>query len=308
MNPMYPLYGILGGLGLVFVIALLRSIRVVPTQSALVVERLGKYRGTLDAGFHVLLPFVDRVRYRHTLKEQAIDVPAQECFTLDNVRVEVDGVLYLKVVDPKKASYGIRDYRYGTIQLAQTTMRSVVGQLELDRTFEERDRINAGVVRSVDDASDPWGVKVTRYEIQNIKVPDTIMEAMEVQMKAEREKRAEIAKSLGEMESRINLSTAVMEEAINKSEGEKERMINEAQGEAEEILAVAKATAEGIRQVAAVVSTSGGEEAATLRVTEAWIDAIGSLAKKDAQVVIPVDLTDMKAISAGARALIKDRS
>lgn len=305
MNPFLPLYIIFALFGLVFLISLLRSFRVVPTQSALVVERLGKYHGTLDAGFHVLFPFIDRVRYRHTLKEQAIDVPAQECFTLDNVRVEVDGVLYLKVVEPRKASYGIRDYRYGTIQLAQTTMRSVVGRLELDKTFEEREQINAAVVRSVDEASEPWGVKVTRYEIQNIKVPDTIMDAMEVQMKAEREKRADIAKSLGEMESRINLSTAVMEEAINKSEGEKERMINEAQGEAEEILAVAKATADGIRRVAKVVASSGGEDAAALRLTEEWIDALGSLAKKDAQVVVPLDLTDMQSVRDAAVRLLK---
>ena len=228
-------------IAIVFIVALFRSIRIVPHKVALIVERLGKYHTTLDAGFHILFPFLDRVKYKQNLKEQAIDVPAQDCFTKDNVQVRIDGILYLQVFDPIKASYGIRDYRYATILLAQTTMRSVVGQLDLDDTFEAREQINAQVVKAVDEASDPWGVKVTRYEIQNIRVSDSIMDAMENQMKAEREKRAEIARSVGEMETVINLSRAAYEEAVNISEGEKERMINEAEGQAREIVAVAEA-------------------------------------------------------------------
>lgn len=236
-------------IAIVFIVALFRSIRIVPHKVALIVERLGKYHTTLDAGFHILFPFLDRVKYKQNLKEQAIDVPAQDCFTKDNVQVRIDGILYLQVFDPIKASYGIRDYRYATILLAQTTMRSVVGQLDLDDTFEAREQINAQVVKAVDEASDPWGVKVTRYEIQNIRVSDSIMDAMENQMKAEREKRAEIAHSVGEMETVINLSRAAYEEAVNISEGEKERMINEAEGQAREIVAVAEATADGIKKL-----------------------------------------------------------
>ncbi len=292
MNPMLPLYILFGIFGIIVVISLLRSIRIVPARTALVIERLGKYSRTLNAGFHVLVPFIEKVRYKHNLKEIAIDVPAQECFTQDNVKVRVDGVLYMQVVDPQKASYGISSYKYGTIQLAQTTMRSVIGKLELDKTFEERDRINAEVVQSVDEASDPWGVKVSRYEIQNIEVPETILEAMEVQMKAEREKRAEIARSLGEMESRINHSQAAMEEAINKSEGEKERKINEAEGKASEILSVAKATAEGIRKIAAALEAAGGEEAALLRVSESYIDELKNLSAGGNKVILPMNLTD----------------
>ncbi|HOT63544.1 MAG TPA: paraslipin, partial [Treponemataceae bacterium] len=206
MNPFFPLFVVMIFFAIVFVFTLLRSVRIVPQKTALIVERLGKYSRTLEAGFHVLFPFIDKVRYRQTLKEQAIDVPAQDCFTKDNVQVRVDGVLYLQVMDPKKASYGIKNYTYATVLLAQTTMRSVIGQLELDNTFEAREKINASVVKAVDEASDPWGVKVSRYEIQNIKVSTSIMDAMEAQMKAEREKRAEIARSLGEMETKINLS------------------------------------------------------------------------------------------------------
>ena len=231
--------------GAVVFLSVVLHVRVVPARRALVVERLGKYRRTLEAGFHVLLPYVDRVRYRHSLKEQAIDVPPQPCFTQDNVKITVDGVLYFRVIDPRRASYGILNYEYATIQLAQTTMRSVIGKLELDRTFEERDQINGAVVQVLDEASDPWGVKVTRYEIQNIQLPPTVQESMEYQIKADRQKRAVIARSVGEMEARINHSIGVMEEAINRSEGEKARQINEAEGRAQEILAIAAATAAG---------------------------------------------------------------
>ncbi len=305
MNPLAPLFVMLAVFAFVFVITLFRSVRVVPNRTALIVERLGKYSRTLEAGFHVLFPFLDRVRYRQTLKEQAIDVPAQDCFTKDNVQVRVDGVLYLQVMDPKKASYGIRDYSYATVLLAQTTMRSVIGQLELDNTFEAREQINATVVKAVDEASDPWGVKVTRYEIQNIRVSESIMDAMEAQMKAEREKRAEIARSLGEMETKINLSKAAYEEAVNLSEGEKQRMVNEAEGEANEIVAVARATAEGIRKVAESVTMKGGEEAANLRLSENWIDAVGGIAKSGSRVIISSDLTDLRDVIGKASRMIK---
>ncbi|UTC62238.1 paraslipin [Treponema sp. OMZ 788] len=280
-------------IAIVFIVALFRSIRIVPHKVALIVERLGKYHTTLDAGFHILFPFLDRVKYKQNLKEQAIDVPAQDCFTKDNVQVRIDGILYLQVFDPIKASYGIRDYRYATILLAQTTMRSVVGQLDLDDTFEAREQINAQVVKAVDEASDPWGVKVTRYEIQNIRVSDSIMDAMENQMKAEREKRAEIAHSVGEMETVINLSRAAYEEAVNISEGEKERMINEAEGQAREIVAVAEATAEGIKKIAASTQIQGGMEAAKLTVSQEWINALSSIDEKT-KIIMSADLTDIK--------------
>lgn len=287
---------ILGILGFIFVIGLLRSIRIIPAKTAMVVERLGKYHKTLEAGFHVLFPFIDKVRYKHNLKEIALDVPAQTCFTQDNVKVDVDGVLYMQVMDPKRASYGIKNYQYATIQLAQTTMRSVIGKLELDRTFEERDQINATVVQSVDEASDPWGVKVSRYEIQNISVPAPILQAMEIQMRAEREKRAVIARSLGEMESKINYSQAAMEEAINISEGEKEKRINEAQGKAEEIFAIAKATASGIAMVSEAIEATGGEEAVTLRIAEGYIAELNKLAKRDTKLILPMDLSDINTV------------
>lgn len=292
----YVLYGALGVGALFVIISLFRSIRVVSARSAYVVERLGKYNKTLEAGFHILIPFLDKVRYKHNLKEIAVDVPAQSCFTQDNVKVTVDGVLYLQVVEPKRASYGIRNYKYATIQLAQTTMRSVIGRLELDRTFEERDAINAEVVKAVDEASDPWGIKVSRYEIQNITVPKAILNSMEVQMRAEREKRALIARSIGEMEANINSSQAEMEEAINRSEGEKQRRINEAEGSAQEILAVAKATAAGIRKVSEAINTAGGSEAITLRLAETYINELKNIAKRDTKLVLPMDLTDVGSV------------
>ena len=280
-------------IAIVFIVALFRSIRIVPHKVALIVERLGKYHTTLDAGFHILFPFLDRVKYKQNLKEQAIDVPAQDCFTKDNVQVRIDGILYLQVFDPIKASYGIRDYRYATILLAQTTMRSVVGQLDLDDTFEAREQINAQVVKAVDEASDPWGVKVTRYEIQNIRVSDSIMDAMENQMKAEREKRAEIARSVGEMETVINLSRAAYEEAVNISEGEKERMINEEEGQAREIVAVAEATADGIKKIAASTQIQGGMEAAKLTVSQEWINALSSM-DENTKIIMSADFTNIK--------------
>ena len=293
---MTPMVIVAGVFALLVLWALLRSVRVVRAQSALVVERLGRYAKTLGAGFHLLVPFIDRVRYRHSLKEQAMDVPSQPCITQDNVKVEVDGVLYFRVVDPRAASYGIKDYQYATIQLAQTTMRSVIGQMELDRTFEERERINAEIVASVDEASDPWGVKVTRYEVQNIKVPPSVLESMEYQIRAERDQRAVIARSVGEMESRINRSIGEMQEVINKSEGEKQRQINEAEGSAEEIVALARATAAGLREMAAAIAAAGGEEAMLLRIAEAYLEKLRKLSNGATELVLPMDLTDISGV------------
>ena len=291
--------------GGIVVISILRSIRIVPARTAMVVERLGKYAKTLGAGFHVLVPFIDRVRYKHNLKEQAVDVPSQACITQDNVKVDVDGVLYFQVVDPRAASYGIRRYETATIALAQTTMRSVIGQLELDRTFEERERINSEIVKVVDEASDPWGVKVTRYEVQNIKVPQSVLESMEYQIRAERDRRAVVARSVGEMESRINRSVGHMEEAINKSEGEKERQINEAEGRAEEIRALARATATGLRQVATAMDAAGGEDAVMLRIAESYLEELRKLSQSDTEIVLPMDLTDISSVIKTLRGALK---
>lgn len=305
MNPFLPLQIILGLLGLIVVIALVRSIRIVPARSVLVIERLGKYATTLHAGFHLLVPFIDRVAYTHSLKEQAVDVPTQPCFTWDNVKVDVDGVLYYKVTDPKKASYGINNFRYATIQLAQTTMRSVIGKLELDKTFEEREAINGAIVKEVDAASAEWGVDVTRYEIQNIIVPEDILQAMEAQLRAERDKRAQIARSLGEMESKINYSVGEMEEAINRSEGEKEKWINEAEGKASEIRALAKATAASLKKLSEALEAEGGDEALSLQLAEQYIGELRSLARTGTEVVLPMDLGDLDSMLDSIRGILK---
>ncbi len=286
-------------LAVIVIVSFIKCIQIVPNKITRIVERLGKYKCTLDAGFHFLIPFIEKVRYEQTLKEQAIDVPAQDCFTKDNVRVKIDGILYLQVFDPVKASYGIVNYKYATILLAQTTMRSVVGVLDLDDTFEAREQINAKVVKALDEASDPWGVKVTRYEIQNITVSPSIMDAMENQMKAEREKRAVIARSVGEMETMINRSRASYEEAKNVSEGEKEKMINIAEGQAREIVAVAQATAEGIRKVAASTELQGGMDAAKLSISDKWIEALKNL-QNNSKVVMTADLTNIKEMTTKA--------
>ncbi|MFO8063065.1 MAG: stomatin-like protein [Spirochaetia bacterium] len=305
MMAFLPIIVVLGVLGLIVLVGLVRSIRIVPAQSALVVERLGKYVHTYNAGFHVLVPFIDRVRYRHSLKEHAFDVPTQPCFTWDNVKIDVDGVLYYRVTDPVKASYAITDFRYGTVQLAQTTMRSVIGKLELDKTFEERETINNQIMQAVDDATDPWGIKITRYEIQNISVPDDILTAMEIQVRAEREKRAAVARSQGEMESKINYSVGVMEEAINRSEGEKERRVNEAGGEASEIRALAKATAESIERVADALNTEGGQEALVLRISEAYIAELEKLGKESTEVILPMDLSDINTVRERVKTMLR---
>ncbi|KGE71906.1 SPFH domain-containing protein [Spirochaeta lutea] len=301
-----PVIIVLGLFGFVVLVSILRSIRIVPAQQAQIVERLGKYAGTLQSGFHILVPFIDKVRYHHSLKEQAVDVPVQTCFTHDNVKIQVDGVLYYRVVDPKKASYGITNFQQGTVQLAQTTMRSVIGKLELDKSFEERDNINAAIVREVDEASDEWGVKVTRYEIKNIEVPRTILGAMEVQMKAEREKRALIARSLGEKESKVNYSQGIMTESVNRSEGEKQKMINEAEGRAAEIRAIARATATSIKTLAQAISVPGGPDAVNLQLAEQYIHTLNSVARKGTKVVLPMDLTDMEGTMETLKKLTKN--
>ncbi|GHE94082.1 SPFH domain-containing protein [Thalassotalea profundi] len=270
----------------------IQAICLVPTQSAYVVERLGKYKCTLEAGFHVLLPFIDRVAFIQDLKEETIDVPPQECFSMDEVNVEVDGVIYIQITDPLKASYGITDYRFAAMQLAQTTTRSVIGTLELDRTFEERDIISAKVVEVLDKAGEAWGVRVHRYEIKNITPPLTVKNAMELQVTAERERRAILAKSLGDKASRINRSEGQMTEMINISEGEKQRQINSAEGKAEEIIAIAKATGESIRRIAQSIEQPGGEEALSMQLTEQYLDKLKGLNQKDRKVILPINLLD----------------
>lgn len=285
-----------GVLFIIFVLKLLTSIRIVPTKSSYIVERLGKYKKTMGAGIHLLVPFLDKVSYVQDLKEETIEVPPQMCFTKDNVQIEVDGVIYISVVDPQKASYGITDYRFGAIQLAQTTMRSVLGTLELDATFEERENINAKIVNVLSEVGVTWGIRVHRYEIKNIVPPNTVKDAMERQMTAERDKRALIAKSEGERQSRINNSEGIKQEYINRSEGEMQKMINEAEGLANEILAVASATANAIENVAGAVHAPGGEEALYLDLSKKYIDQLNNLGNKATQVVFPADLRNLQVL------------
>ena len=278
---------------------------VVPQQNAYVVERLGKFSKTLNAGFHLLWPFLDKVAYKHTLKEQAADIAEQICITRDNVQVGVDGVLYLQVLDPKRASYGIGNYMFAISQLAQTTLRSEIGKIDLDRTFEERGTINQNVVSELDKASDPWGVKVLRYEIKNINPPHDVLSAMEKQMRAEREKRAVILTSEGVRDAKINEAEGEKQRVVKESEAAKVKQINEAQGEAEAILAVATATAEGLRQVASAVIDKGGNEAMQLRIAEQYIDEFGSLAKAGNTFVVPANLADLTSMMALATDIAK---
>ncbi|MEE4134784.1 MAG: stomatin-like protein, partial [Desulforhopalus sp.] len=276
------------GVILIFVVVVLvKTAVVVPQRSEFVVERLGKYRTTLSAGFHILMPFLDKVAYRRNLKEEPIDTPAQTCITADNVTLEVDGILYLQVVDAKMTAYGIEDYRYAAAQLAQTSLRSAIGKITLDSAFEARETLNGQVVLALDEAAANWGVKVLRYEIKDIKPPRTVLEAMEKQMKAEREKRAEIARSEGEKQATLNRAEGDRGEAIFLSEGEKIKLINEAEGRAMQILKVAEATAEGIRRVAEAVSGPGGRDAANLEVAKQYLIEFGKLAKTNNTMIIP---------------------
>jgi regulator of protease activity HflC (stomatin/prohibitin superfamily) len=289
-----------------FVIA--KTAVVVPQQSAFVVERLGKYHATLSAGFHILFPFVDVIRYRHSLKESAVDIPEQVCITRDNVQVHVDGVLYMKVLDPERASYGVANYLFAITQLCQTTLRSEMGKIDLDKTFEERMHINVQVVNELDKASEPWGIKVLRYEIKNITPPSDILAAMEKQMRAEREKRAVILTSEGARDAAINNAEGQKQQVIKASEANRQQRINEAQGSAEAILAIAKATAEGIRNVAEAVRVPGGFEAVQLRVAEQYITQFGALAKTSTSVILPASVSDVGSMLATAMTVIKAQS
>jgi len=295
-------------IGLIFLafIVLMKTARVVPQKTVFIVERLGKYSRTLEAGFHILVPFVDRIAYKHSLKEVAIDVPSQACITKDNIQVEVDGILYYLIVDPVKASYGINDYRFGSIQLAQTTMRSEVGKIELDRTFEEREKINLQIVAAVDKAAEPWGLKMTRYEIKNIVPPPSIKDAMEKQMRAEREKRALIAESEGDKQAKINRAEGDKQEAIARSEGEKMKRINEAEGRGQEIERVAMATAKGIREIANAISDRGGQDAVNLRIAESYLAEFGKLAKANNTMIIPSNLADVSGMVASVAKVISE--
>jgi len=292
----------------VIVIVLVKTAVIVPQQNAYVVERLGKFSRKLDAGFHILIPFMERVAYKHTLKEQAVDIAEQICITNDNVQVGVDGVLYMQVLDPARASYGIGNYMFAISQLAQTTLRSEIGKIDLDRTFEERGTINANVVSELDKASDPWGVKVLRYEIKNINPPHDVLSAMEKQMRAEREKRAVVLTSEGVRDAKINEAEGEKQRVIKESEAAKMQQINEAQGGAEAILAVASATAEGLSKVALAVIAQGGAEAMQLRIAEQYVAQFGNLAKEGNTFVVPANLGDLTSMMALATDIVKGKN
>lgn len=286
------------------IILFLKTAVVVPQKSEFVIERLGKYSRTLAAGFHILIPFLDRVAYKRSLKEEVLDIPSQICITRDNVSVEIDGVIYLQVQDSKMSAYGITDYYRAASQLAQTSLRSSIGKIELDKTFEERETINQEVVYAVDEAAQNWGVKVLRYEIKDITPPQSVMAAMESLMKADREKRAEIARSEGERQSQINRAEGHRQQEILFSEGEKMKRINEAEGRAQEIELVATATAEGLRKVAETLSSHGGVEAANLRVAEHYLAEFGKLAKTNNTMIIPSNLADLSGVVATATSVL----
>jgi regulator of protease activity HflC (stomatin/prohibitin superfamily) len=303
-------FGVLAVLGFLLIVLLIliaKTAVVVPQQSIYVVERLGRFAGTLEAGFHILTPFVDLIRYRHSLKETAIDIPEQICITRDNVQVGVDGVLYLKVMDAERASYGISNYVFAVTQLAQTTLRSEIGKIDLDKTFEERGTINAQVVEELDKASDPWGVKVMRYEIKNINPPRDVLEAMEKQMRAEREKRARILESEGARDSAVNNAEGDKQKTIKESEAQKQRQINVAEGEAAAVLTVAEATAEGIRKVAQTITQPGGFEAVQLRLAERYIEQFGKLAQQNNAMIVPANVSDVAGMLATAMEVVKRR-
>jgi len=293
---------------IIAIIIIAKTAVVVPQQSAYVVESLGKYSRTLRAGFHILVPFFERAAYKHSLKELAFDIPEQICITRDNVQVGVDGVLYLQILDPERASYGITDYAFAISQLAQTTLRSEIGKIDLDRTFEERSSINSNVVAELDKASDPWGVKVLRYEIKNINPPADVLGAMEKQMRAEREKRAVILTSEGERDAKINEAEGEKQQVIKQSEAVKQQQINEAEGEAAAILAIANATAEGLSRVAKSLNEEGGESAMQLRVAEDYLEQFGNIAKQGNTLVVPANLADISSMISLATNIIKKDS
>jgi regulator of protease activity HflC (stomatin/prohibitin superfamily) len=295
-------------IAILVVVTVFKTLIVVPQQNAFVVERLGRFSGVLEGGVHFLMPFVDAIRYRHTLKEQAMDIPEQTCITKDNVQVGIDGILYMKVMDPRRASYGITNYVFALTQLAQTTLRSEVGKIDLDKSFEERAHINSQVVSEVDKASEAWGVKVLRYEIKNINPPRDVLAAMEKQMRAEREKRATVLQSEGERDAAINSAEGQKQQVIKQSEAKKQQQINEAEGQASAILAVARATAEGIRAVAESITASGGFEAVQLRVAEQYISEFGKLAKSANTLVVPSNLSDVGAMIGLAMSAIRSKA
>ena len=297
-----------GILAIVAIIVIVKTAVIVPQQSAYVVQNLGKYSRTLHAGFHILIPFIERVAYRHTLKEQAIDVEEQVCITSDNVQVGVDGVLYLQVLDARSASYGIGNYLFAIAQLAQTTLRSEMGKIELDKTFEERSHINLRIVEELDQASNPWGVKVLRYEIRNINPPSDVLTAMEKQMRAEREKRATILESEGVRDAKINEAEGEKQRVIKESEAAKQQQINEAEGEAAAILAIAEATAEGLKKVASALNVEGGDKAMQLRVAEDYLEQFGKLAKQGNTLVVPSNLSDVSSMIAAATTVFQKTS
>ena len=293
------------GLVVLIVIVLMRSIRVVPQQNAYVIERLGKFKEIMQPGINFIIPFFDKVAYKHSLKEAAFDIPEQVCITKDNVQVAVDGVVFAQVVDPAKASYGIANYKFAVMQLAQTTMRSEIGKIDLDKTFEERTNVNRAIVSAIDEASIGWGVKILRYEIKNITPPKTVLNAMEKQMQAEREKRAVILTSEGEKQSAINQAEGQKEKVVLESEALRQRQINEAEGEAEAIKAVAIATAQGIREVANAIQENGGMEAVQLRVAEQLVEQYGKLAKSTNTMILPANFADMGSMIATAMSVVK---
>jgi len=292
-------------LAVLAVIIVVTGVRVVPQQSAYVVERLGKFHVALHAGVTYIIPFVDRVAYRHTLKEQTIDIPEQVCITRDNVQVGVDGVVFIQVFDPQMASYGISNYLFSITQLAQTTMRSEVGKIDLDKTFEERSTINSSIVTAINDASRTWGVKILRYEIKNIVPPETVLKAMEKQMQAEREKRANILQSEGEKQSAINVAEGQKQKVVLESEAVRQKQINEAAGQAEAIRAVANATADGVKAVASAVQSEGGMEAIQLRVAEKLVEQFGHLAKQGTTLILPANFGDISSLIATAMTVVK---
>ncbi len=293
------------GVVVLAIVTIAKTATIVPQQQAYVIENLGKYSRTLRAGFHILIPFVERIAYKHSLKERAVDIPEQLCITKDNVQVGVDGVLYLQILDARRASYGIHDYVFAISQLAQTTLRSEIGKIDLDRTFEERAMINSNVVREVDVASDPWGVKILRYEIRNINPPTDVIAAMEKQMRAEREKRAVILESEGVRDAEINRAEGQKQKIIKESEASRQQQMNESEGEAAAIEAVAIATAEGLSKVAAAVSLPGGLDAMQLRVAEQYVEQFGQLAKEANTLVIPANLSDVASMLALATNIVK---
>lgn len=290
---------------LVFVVVfLVKLIRIVPQQEVWILERLGKFQRSMQAGLHFVIPFVDVIRYRHSLKEIVLDIPAQVCITKDNVSVAIDGVLFFRVMDPAKASYGISDYVQAVVQLAQTTLRSEIGKIDLDRTFEEREKINSAVILAIDNATDPWGVKVLRYEIKSIQPPKDVLDAMEKQMRAEREKRAKILESEGDRDSKINRAEGMKQETIKNSEADKQKQINEADGKAAAILAVATATAEGLERIATSMKAQGGMEAAKLRVAEEYIKQLGNVAYDSRAIIVPANINDPAGLVASAFAVM----